>query len=158
MAGYLASHFTSRYANWVWFIVTPAAGLFTVYMARRHAAVRPTGRTRGEGWRVFWFWCLLFGYVSAWITLLMPFIKIESWEEAARINIHMGAFHAMIPMFAFVVMGLWQRNFMVWIGLLITALILVGVFLLEPYFWLWMAVTGGGTLIGTGLVIRFLWR
>jgi hypothetical protein len=71
---------------------------------------------------------------------------------------HFGAIQATIPMFAYVVMGLWLDHFILWIGLAVTALTLVGLFFLQPYFWLWMAVTGGGMLLGTGLYIRYQWK
>jgi hypothetical protein len=61
-------------------------------------------------------------------------------------------------MFAYVVTGLWLEHFMVWLGLVVTALTVIGLFLLPSYFYIWMAVVGGGTLAGTGLFIRNRWK
>ncbi len=98
--------------------------------------------------RVFWFWLLLGFYAGFWLTLLKPLDYLEY-----------GAFVTSIPMFAYVVMGLWfEMNFMIWLGLAVTALSAVGLHLVRPYFWLWMAVTGGGSLAGTGFYIRYRWR
>jgi hypothetical protein len=44
-----------------------------------------------------------------------------------------------------------------WWALLISALALVGYFLLPAYFYLWVAILGGGTMIILGLYIRFRW-
>lgn len=60
-------------------------------------------------------------------------------------------------MFAYVVMGLWTDRFLMWLGLFVTATALAGYFLVNPYFCLWMAVTGGGALMVTGLYIRHRW-
>jgi hypothetical protein len=45
----------------------------------------------------------------------------------------------------------------VWPGLIITALALIGYFLLPGIFYLWMAVLGGGGMIALGLYIRSRW-
>jgi len=45
----------------------------------------------------------------------------------------------------------------VWWGLAITALALIGYFLLPGIFYLWMAVLGGGGMIALGLYIRNRW-
>ncbi len=62
-------------------------------------------------------------------------------------------------MFAYVVMGLWfNSRFMIILGLALTGVTLVGFYLLTPYYCLWMAIMGGGTLLGTGMYIRVRWR
>ena len=63
-------------------------------------------------------------------------------------------------MFMYVVMGLWAGRLLFWLGVVMTLLIVSGFFLfyLQPAFWLWLAVLGGGTLAGTGLYIRKAWR
>jgi hypothetical protein len=48
---------------------------------------------------------------------------------------------------------------MIWVGLAVTGLIVAGLYLIPlPHYWLYLAVTGGGTLIGTGLFVRRRWR
>ncbi len=54
-------------------------------------------------------------------------------------------------MFAYVVMGLWlDALYLAWAGFAVAALTAVGFFLLPQWFMLWMAVFGGGTLLGVG--------
>jgi hypothetical protein len=55
-------------------------------------------------------------------------------------------------------MGLWlQARLLVWLGLALTAILLLGLFLLEPFFFYWAGIVGGGTLIATGIVVRGRW-
>jgi hypothetical protein len=118
---------------------------------------RSPTKTRG-GARVGWFWLLLYVYVDIWIFLLWPFIKVEGAEESVRFWRHVSAIGATVPMFAYVMMGLWLDHFMIWIGLAVTGLAVLGLFLVPNWFWIWMAVMGGGTLVGTGLLVRNRWR
>jgi hypothetical protein len=46
---------------------------------------------------------------------------------------------------------------MIGLALGVTVLVLVGYYLLFDYFYLWAALTGGGTVLGTGWYIR-RWR
>jgi hypothetical protein len=43
-------------------------------------------------------------------------------------------------------------------GLIVTALTIAGFFLLPAWFYLWMAIASGGSLILSGLFIRKFWR
>ncbi len=68
------------------------------------------------------------------------------------------AFAALVPMFVYVVTGLLERdNYMLFLGLGVTAATIVGFFAVPQYFYLWMAAFGGGALLMTGLVIRRKW-
>jgi len=140
-------------AHWIWTGLIAAGIVITIIVSRRHTPVQsPVGK------RIGWFWWLLYAYVCLWTGLLWPFIKVQGADEWQLFWKHYGAIGATVPMFAYVVVGLWLDHFMIWIGLAVTALAVLGLFLLQPYFWLWMAVTGGGTLMATGLLIRNRWR
>jgi len=94
-------------------------------------------------------WLILFVYSNVWLVLLTP------WNEY-----QISAFAAYLPMFAYIIMGLWMDRFLLWLGVVVTLLIIAGFFLFHfhPLFWLWMAVLGGGTLAGTGFYIQIRWR
>ena len=139
--------------NGLWLALIALGIALSVVVWKRRS---PT-MTRG-GVRTGLFWLLLYVYVDIWIFLLWPFIKVEGAAESVRFWRHMGAIGATVPMFAYVVMGLWLDHFMIWIGLAVTGLALLGLFLVPVWFWIWMAVVGGGTLIGTGLLVRNRWR
>lgn len=68
------------------------------------------------------------------------------------------AYACLVTMQAYVVEGLWTDTYLLWVGLLVTALILVGVWCFPGIFWLWMAACGGGTLLATGFYVRHFWR
>ena len=62
-----------------------------------------------------------------------------------------------MAMFAYVVGGLWLGRFFVWLGLGVTAVTLVSLFALPDYFWIVMAVIGGGAMLLSGLHMRRTW-
>ncbi len=99
--------------------------------------------------RLFFTMLILFVYSNVWLVLLAP------WNEY-----QISAFAASLPMFAYIIMGLWMDRLLLWLGVVVTLLIIAGFFLFHfhPLFWLWMAVLGGGTLGGTGLYIHIRWR
>jgi hypothetical protein len=127
---------------WMVLIMT---GVGTSYFigAVKSATRSPSSRRMG------WFWFFLFIYADLWMVLLWP------WN-----HYQMHAFAAVLVMFAYIVMGLWFDSILLWVGLAVTSLIMVGfyVFLFKPTFWLWMAVLVGGSLAGTGFYIRRAWR
>ena len=49
-------------------------------------------------------------------------------------------------MFSYVVVGLWMERVLLWVGLLTTAMTLIGYFVFPGYYNLWMAFLGGGHL------------
>jgi hypothetical protein len=111
-----------------------------------------------EGWRIGIFWGALVGYFDLWIFLLWPFFgadRLRSLEYERAFT----AVIATVPMFAYVVMGLWRReDYIVWLGLGVTALTLIGLFFVPAWFFLWMAGLGGGALLLTGVLARRQWR
>jgi len=139
--------------NGLWLVLIALGIVLSVVIWRRRAATK----TRG-GFRTGCFWALLYLYVDLWLFLLWPFIKVSGADDWVRFGRHMGAIGATVPMFAYVIMGLWLDHFMIWVGLAVTALTMAGLYLFPAAFWIWMAVVGGGTLAGTGLLIRNRWR
>lgn len=131
-------------AGMCWMVLVPIGIAASWIIGVRRAPVKSPQNKR------FGFsWLILFIYAVIWLALLWP------WNEY-----QISAFLASIPMFAYVVMGLWADRVLLWLGIVVTLLIIVGFFLFpfQPVFWLFMAVLGGGTLLGTGLYIRLRWR
>jgi hypothetical protein len=54
----------------------------------------------------------------------------------------------------YIVAGIWFRNYWLWIGIVVTALILAGFAFFPAAFW-GCCVIAGATLIGTGFYVRF---
>jgi hypothetical protein len=68
------------------------------------------------------------------------------------------AYLCLVAMQGYVIGGLWTDSYLTWLGIVVTALVLAGVFLFSAIFWWWMAVCGGGSLIATGFYVRHFWR
>jgi hypothetical protein len=92
--------------------------------------------------------------------LLEPWDQLQnlSAAQAALMDHKTTAYFSVVPMFAYVVIGLYVERFLLWLGLLMTGLILVGYFFVWHYFYLWIGAVGGGTLIISGLYIRKFWK
>jgi hypothetical protein len=68
------------------------------------------------------------------------------------------AYFCTVAMFGYIAAGLWFDIYLVWLGVFATALTLIGFYALGSWFWIWMSVAGGGTLIGTGFYVRYFWK
>lgn len=126
-----------------------------------YLAVRcnPHVKMRGD-WRFGAFWFILFGFGALWTFLLVPWNLLQNastLEMLAMIR-KIEAFGHTLPMFAYVIGGLWMGRFFVWLGLLVTALTVAGYLWVPDYFYLWLAFTGGGSLIIGGIFIRKFWK
>ncbi len=150
VAAFTATHFYLNYASYIFTALDIVGCIGTFIIIRifhNRSPVRGPISRKGD-WRIFWFWILLFAYVFIWLAILAPF-------NGRQIN----AVISTAAMFAYIVMGLWFGSyFMVWLGLAVTATTLIGFYLLPHYYCLWMAFTGGGAILCTGLYIRFRWR
>ena len=147
---FTATHFYIDYAFHIFIAMSVVGSVGTAIIFRllhSKASFRDDPSER-IGWRIAAFWILLLVYITIWLFLLTPFSGIQC-----------NAFICTAGLFAYVVMGLWfGSTFMIVLGLAMTGVTLVGFYLLTSYYCLWMAMMGGGTLLGTGLYIRVRWR
>ncbi len=146
LVGYLATHFLKDIEHkwmiyWVWWPLV-ATGM---YGSWRIGSRIPFRSLFGKRIGIFWF--ALFIYSDVWLVLLYPW----NWVQ-------MNAFVATLVMFAYVVLGLLFGIYLLWLGIGVILLILLGYFLLQPWFFIWMAVMAGGTLMGTGIYIERKWK
>jgi hypothetical protein len=96
-----------------------------------------------------------FGVVVAIIVYAVIWPFVLGWPANPKLDF---AYTTLMCMFFYVLAGILFDLYLLWVGLLTTALILAGLFLFPAIFWLWFAVFAGGTLIGTGFYVRFFWR
>ncbi|HUW19570.1 MAG TPA: hypothetical protein VMW16_09730 [Sedimentisphaerales bacterium] len=149
---YLGTHFFVARAFHIW-MVLDAIGLigtfFICWQQLRSASPIKVSPAEKMGWRMFWFWTLLFVYIFIWLNIMAPVKAVQ-----------MNAFMVTAVMFASVAKGLWLRSsFMVWFGLAVTAITLFGLYLVpRTYYCLWMAVMAGGAFLASGLYLRLRWR
>jgi len=143
--GFLASQFLDDlWVGWTWAILDMTGGILSWVIARR---MNQQFRSALYS-RLGLFWLALIGYGALWIGLALP---LKATQAAMLI--------ITICMFGYVVMGLWlEMMAQVWVGLIVTGLALLGYYGLPSYFYLWMAILGGGTLIGSGVYILRYWK
>lgn len=150
IAGFAAVHFSPHHGGRI-FAVLDGLGIVGTVLICRKWPIRSsmTGQAISRiGRRMLLFWLVLFVYAGLWALLLKP-----------ASGMLLGTFLATVAMLGYVVIGLWSgSSFMIALGLAVTGLTLFGYFLIPAYFNLWMAPTGGGALLGTGLYIRTRWR
>jgi hypothetical protein len=84
---------------------------------------------------------------------LFPFVLQASFDLRTSY-----AYACLVAMQTYVVAGLWTDTYLLWLGIAVTVLILIGLLLFPSVFWLWMAAFGGGPLIATGFYVRHCWR
>jgi hypothetical protein len=96
-----------------------------------------------------------------WVLLQQPSLP----KNLPSADVVMGArksaaYVVIVSLFFNVIMGLTVRRsrFFVGLGLLLTAVVLVGYYFFSSWFMLWMGVVGGGTFILSGIFIRKFWK
>jgi hypothetical protein len=156
---YLATEVSIR-QNWIspggiWILWVSVCGIgscvtgIITWRQRRKGVPTRLPADKKLGRRYFWFWMLLFIYIGVWLAIIDPHSGIQS-----------NAFILTAIMFAYVIMGIWSDiKYLLWLGLIVTALTLVGYFLIpHQYYNLWMAPAAGGPLFAVGLYIYLRWR
>jgi hypothetical protein len=152
IAAFLGTHFFLALVWPIWMSLGGIGMIATLVICwRQFRSGNPVKVSAAEkiGWRIFLFWSLLFVYIFIWLSILRPHHGIQ-----------LNAFMCTTIMFAYVVTGLWFKcYYMLWLGIAVTCTTLVGFYLIPTgYYCLWMALTGGGALFGTGLYMRLFWK
>lgn len=147
------THFVPTISGTAWLVGDAFGIAASIYVGHRKARC---GEVQSEaskqlGWRLFWFWLFLFIYADIWLAVLRP----SRGED-------IGLFIVTLVMFAYVVMGLWLgMRFLLWLGLLGTLLAVAGyVFSMAVpgYLDLWLGLTSGTALFGSGIYLTLRWR
>lgn len=145
--GFLATHFLSGdVVGYIWLVSSVLGGILgTVLGFRLSRHIRnPSAVPMAK--RIGFFWVLLILYCIATIAVAQP----TDGRQVAM-------FVIMFVMIGQLSMGPVISFSSVWWALPITVLALVGYFLLPDFFYVWMAVLGGGGMIALGLYIRLRW-
>jgi hypothetical protein len=146
LLGFLCSQFLpNQTGGYIWMGLDVLGGLFSAIIGIRmsrsvHSASAPSGK------RIGLFWFLLFLLCSAAIWVSWP---IDGKQLAMLI--------ILFVMTGWIAMSLLLSFASIKLGLAMTALAMIGYFLLPDYFYLWMAVLGGGGMIAASLYIRYRW-
>ncbi len=147
LIGFLGSQFLPlETASNAWMVLDIFGGILSAVIGiRMGRGVRRTSATT-SGKRIGFFWMLLFVYCIAAIAV--------AWPTDGK---QLAMFIILFVTVGWVAMGLLLSFASVWWGLALTALALIGYFLLPDIFYLWMAILGGGGMIALGLYIHSRW-
>ena len=152
VASFLGTQFYLEWAGWIWGIGNVLGVLGTIVIFWRLFRHGPATRNPSDktlGLRTGLFWPFVFIYIYVWLGILKPYNGIE-----------LNAFLTTVIMFAYVVIGLWFDSWlMVILGMVVTCMTMIGFYAIPAsQYCLWMAVTAGGSLLGTGLYVQLRWR
>ena len=145
----LAMHFWAYAGFFIQQILLISAIVYTIYDSCRRPSI-----TGPNNWRVAGVWWMTFAFGWAWFLILNPTLFNDVAANGLLIAKQMWAYGVSLAMFVYVLMGLWLGRLYVITGITVTALTVVGLLLLGDWYWLWTGLTGGGTLIIAGLILR----
>jgi hypothetical protein len=147
LLGFMGSQFLSQdIAGYAWMGLDILGGILSAVVGIRMGSGVRSSSSTSTGKRIGIFWMLLIFYVVATVAV--------SWPASGK---QMSMYIILFVMVGWLAMGLLLSFTSIWPGLVITALALIGYFLLPGIFYLWMAILGGGGMIAFGLYIRSKW-
>ncbi len=133
-----ADHLPMAAIAGTWIVMSVLGNIVSVTMSIRMARKfhSPIGARIGAMLPIF----ILFGIVGA-------FFVHPAGPREINLLIYL------LVMLWLAMMGLWVKPSLLWISLIFTGLMLFGYVVLPDYFFLWLAIVGGGALIGSGLFL-----
>lgn len=136
----LLMHFRVQ-PHWAPFMLFPLGGIATtiIVLSKRHSVKNPANRKVAI---LFW---VLFLFIGLLAFMLKPSTVQDGYS-----------FGCTAAMLVYVVMGLYSERFFLFLGLLVAAFVLLGHYVFTDIYWLWMAITGGGSLLGAAFYLKFL--
>ena len=147
MIGFLNSQFLpENTASYVWMGLDILGGILSAVIGLSLNRGVRTNLPSTSGKRIALFWLLMFLYCVAAISVAWP---VDGKQLAM--------FIIFFVTIGWIAMGLLLSFASAWWGLGLVALSLIGYFLLPAFFYLWMAILGGGGMIGLGVYVRNRW-
>ena len=150
IVGYSALYLFGRLGGWVFLGFNAVGIVASVYLGvtwdRRAPVQSPLDRKLL--WRIAVFWASLFAFI--WLSL---------WVMGPSSALRASAYVSIAIMFAYIVLGLWiDAVYITWVGVGVIVMTVLGMHAVPRHFNLWMAVFGGGAMLGTGLYVHRYWR
>jgi hypothetical protein len=147
LVGFLATQFMSgAIVAYIWIGMSLLGSALAVVLGSRMGGRVRSPSTAVYGKRIGIFWLLLVFFGLAAIAVARP-------TDGKQMTM----FIVLFIMLGQMAMGLLFSFASTWWALPITALALIGYFLLPDYFYLWMAILVGGGMIVLGLYIHWRW-
>lgn len=147
LVGFLSTQFlTGKIVAYIWTGMSLLGSAVAILLGTRMGRRVRSPSVNAPAKRAVIFWLLLIFYGIAAVAIARP-------TDGKQVTM----FVILFTMIGQLAMGLLLSFSSVWWALPITALALVGYFLLPAFFYLWMGVLGGGGMIILGLYIRLRW-
>jgi hypothetical protein len=147
MIGFMCTQFLPQETSgYIWGVLSILGGILGTILGFRMGRRVHSPSTGTIAKRVVFFWLLLAIYGIAAIAIARP----TDGKQATMLIV-------LFIMIGYLAMSLLFSFASVWWPLPITALALIGYFLLPDYFYLWMSILGGGGMIVLGLYIHSRW-
>jgi len=147
LVGFLGNQFLpENLIGWNWLVITILGGIASWMVGKRMNRVIRSGGAAMTGRRIGLFWLLLIIFSAAVIGVAWPVGTLQ-----------IAMFIVMFIMIGWLAMSLLLSLGSLWHTLTITAVAMVGYFLIPEYFHMIMALLGGGGTIAFGLYIRNRW-
>jgi hypothetical protein len=156
--GFGTMQFFPEVTGRLWAVLDTTGIVISILFGIRAHRSRIHGLEQG---RIALSWLVLLAYGALWVYLLWPWEMSHrsGWRAFEPLMMRkQTAFWPTLCMFGYVAMGLWLDRFLLWLGVLVTVATLVGYCLVPDHFYLWIAATGGGSLVATGIFIRKFWK
>jgi hypothetical protein len=142
--GYLCTQFlTGVVVAYIWVGISLLGSAVGILLGARMGRRVRSPSTGAYAKRIGIFWLFLILYAIATIAVVRP----ADGKQVSMLVI-------LFLMLGQLAMGMLISFSSTWWALPVTALALAGYFLLPGYFYLWMAVLGGGTMIVLALILR----
>ena len=125
-------------AGWLWLALSVVGTGISIWLGNARAKER--GR---NGWRIGVLVAIAFVFVSALFSILPPTNELQ-----------VGAFSPLLLSAIYAAIGLWRGLRFVLLAVFLAAITLGAYFFLKDFFFVWMALAGGGSLLLTGLWMR----
>lgn len=144
LLGYISSYFTAGLlSGWIWLGLTGTGSVLSFIIGMRFRTKMRTGTFT----RIMYLWIFVMIYAALFWWIATP----ATGEQASLLTV-------VFFLFGYVVSGLWLDPSATWIGIITTALALIGYTVFLPYFYLWSAFIVGGTMIVSGVYILRRWK
>jgi hypothetical protein len=125
-------------SGWLWLALSVVGTGISIWLGNAGA------KARGQsGWRVGALVVIAFAFTNALFSILPPTNALQ-----------VGAFTPLLLSAIYAAIGLWQGLRFVLVGAFPAAITLGAYFFLKDFFFVWMALAGGGSLLLTGLWMR----
>jgi hypothetical protein len=135
-AAYSFSYFRPHLAQWPWLVLVPIASVGDIIIGKRDRS--------GGDWTIFpILFCTFLVFILATAAIMQPHDPNQ-----------MGAFVPLVVAACYIALGVGAGKRILYTGVALGVLTLVGFFAFPAIFLLWMAVVGGGAMVLGGLWLR----